>query len=274
MAGSFDLLLWCACLVGLVLAHATNNMLNDYVDFARGLDQGNYYRARYGTHVLNDGLLSRKSFRTYIALTGFGALAVALAILFSSNWQVLVPVAVGAIILLLYTYPMKSLGLGEIAVLLVWGPLMVGGTFQVVAGYWSWPVALVGAVTALGPTSLIFAKHVDKLIPDQAKGVKTLPVRLGEAPSRKLIQFILVSMYVSVLLCVVVGWLPMGTLLVCAAIPAAIDLNQILKDEKPEQCPALYPKIAWPLWFAAHAFLHTRKFGVFLMIGLASGLLF
>jgi 1,4-dihydroxy-2-naphthoate octaprenyltransferase len=273
LIGSFDLVLWLACLVGLVLAHASNNMLNDYIDYSRGLDQGNYYRARYGTHVLNDGLLDQKVFKVYIGLTGFTAFIIALGILIAVDGQVLIPTAIGALILLFYTYPMKTLGLGELAVLLVWGPLMVGGTFQVVAGYWSWPVAFVGAVTALGPTSLIFAKHVDKLMLDKSKGVKTLPVRMGEARSRRLIQVILVLMYVSVVLCVGYGWLPIGSLAVGAALPAAVTFNQILLSEKPEDCPALYPVTAWPLWFAAHAFIHTRRFGLLLMLGAASGLI-
>jgi len=274
MAGSFDPVLWFACVTGLMLAHATNNMLNDYVDYTRGLDQGNYYRARYGTHVLNDGLLDQHAFRIYIGVTGGAALVVALGILYVVDWQVMVPVVAGAFILLFYTYPLKTLGLGEFAVLLVWGPLMVGGTFQVVAGYWSWPVAMVGAVTALGPTSLIFAKHVDKLLMDEAKGVMTLPVRLGEQHARRLIQMILIGIYVGILLCVVLDWLPVGALVVAFALPTAFSFSRILENEKPAECPALYPVAAWPLWFAAHAFVHTRKFGVLLMLGLLSGVFY
>ncbi len=271
LSGAINFVLWLACVFGLLLAHASNNILNDYIDFARGLDQGNYYRVRYGTHVLNDGLVSKRKAKVYILLTGSAALVSALGILIAVDWRVLTPVAIGAFILLFYTYPLKTLGLGEMAVLLVWGPLMVGGTFHVVSGYWSWPVSIVGAVTALGPTSVILAKHVDKLSSDEAKGVRTLPVRLGEACARKLIQLTLLLMYASVLMCIVIGWLPTGTLLICLAIPAAIDFNQILNSEKPAQCPSLYPEFAWPLWFAAHAFSHARKFGLYLVLGLGSG---
>src|SRR2546430_10339218 len=32
----------------------------------------------------------------------------------------------GAVFVLFYTYPLKYIGLGEVAVILVWGPLMIG----------------------------------------------------------------------------------------------------------------------------------------------------
>jgi 1,4-dihydroxy-2-naphthoate octaprenyltransferase len=33
---------WLLCLVGLMFAHATNNLLNDYTDSRRGIDKNNY----------------------------------------------------------------------------------------------------------------------------------------------------------------------------------------------------------------------------------------
>ena len=56
----FDPSGWLLCLFGLTFAHGTNNLINDYVDFRTGLDRDNYVRVRYGTHVLNDGLLTER----------------------------------------------------------------------------------------------------------------------------------------------------------------------------------------------------------------------
>ena len=36
--GPVDAVAWFACLVGLLLAHATNNQLNDFTDSALGID--------------------------------------------------------------------------------------------------------------------------------------------------------------------------------------------------------------------------------------------
>ena len=53
-----DPMLWALTVLGLLLAHATNNLLNDATDSHRGLDKGNYFRNRYGVHALEQGLVS------------------------------------------------------------------------------------------------------------------------------------------------------------------------------------------------------------------------
>src|SRR4030042_1491983 len=61
----FDLAKWLLVAVGLILAHATNNLLNDYTDYTRGVDQNNYYRAQYGPHPLVHGLWTKPQLLTY-----------------------------------------------------------------------------------------------------------------------------------------------------------------------------------------------------------------
>ena len=43
--------------------------------------------------------------------------------------------ALGAIVLLAYTYPFKYWGLGEFAIFLIWGPIMIGGVYFVLSGW-------------------------------------------------------------------------------------------------------------------------------------------
>ena len=57
------------CVVGLVLAHATNNLLNDYTDSVRGVDKDNYFRTMYGPQTLEHGLWSKKQLLTYLKLS-------------------------------------------------------------------------------------------------------------------------------------------------------------------------------------------------------------
>ena len=76
---------------------------------------------------------------------------------------------------------MKYIGLGELTVILVWGPLMVGGTYYVTTGgIWSWEVAIISLVYSMGPTTVLFGKHTDKLIQDKAKRVYTLPEKISQ----------------------------------------------------------------------------------------------
>ena len=74
--------------------------------------------------------------------------------------------------------------MGEIAVLIVWGPLMIGGPYYVMSQQWDWNVVWASLPYVLGVTTVIFGKHIDKRDIDKAKKIYTLPVVLGEKLSR------------------------------------------------------------------------------------------
>ncbi len=268
LAGPVDGIAWALCVAGLLLAHATNNQLNDFTDSALGIDRGNYFRNRYGAHVLEDGLLSRRQLCVSIALTGAAALAIGAYLSLRIGPAVLWPLGAGAFFLLFYTYPLKRLGFGEIAVLLVWGPLMTGGSYLAATGTWSNWAALIGFVQALPPTTVIFGKHIDKLRFDAAKGIRTMPVRLGAARARAAVIGMLALPYACVPLLVTFGRLPWTALIVFAALPHAIRVSRTFRTESPAACPPGYPADVWPVWYAAHAFAHARVFGLLLLGGL------
>ena len=75
----FDFGSWFLLALGLIMAHATNNLLNDFTDYSRGVDQDNYYRSQYGPQPLVHGLMTKRELLTYAALTGAIALAAGLA---------------------------------------------------------------------------------------------------------------------------------------------------------------------------------------------------
>jgi len=76
--GSFHLGRWALLAVGLVFAHATNNLINDLTDHQRGVDKNNYFRTQYGPQPLEQGLLTIRSLLVYIAVTGLIAVAAGL----------------------------------------------------------------------------------------------------------------------------------------------------------------------------------------------------
>jgi len=132
----FNFWYWLLLAIGLVMAHATNNLLNDYTDFVKGVDQDNYYRSQYGPQPLVHGLLDKKGLLTYAAVTGLIALSAGLALVALRGGSTLLLLGLGVFFVLFYTWPLKYIGLGEIAVLIVWGPLMIGGGYYVITGQW------------------------------------------------------------------------------------------------------------------------------------------
>ena len=266
-ADAFDAALWLACALGLMFAHATNNLLNDYTDSKRGVDKNNYYRNQYGVHVLEDGLMSEAQFWRYLGSTGTIAIALGLWLVSERTGMTLNLMLAGAFFVLFYTWPLKYYGLGEPAVLLVWGPLMVGGTYYVVTGFWDWNVAWLSLLYALGPTTVLFGKHTDKIEADQAKGVNTLPVLLGEARSRRWVILMILAQYALSVALVATGSFGWPLLLVLLNIREVPRLAAVYGEPKPTRRPEAYPEEVWPLWFSAHAFRHTRRFTSLFLLG-------
>src|SRR4030095_12349207 len=126
--GAFNFVPWMALTLALILAHASNNIFNDYTDFVRGVDKDNYYRNIYGAQPVASGLMTRRQHLTYFAVTALLALVLGLYLAFYTNFSstTWVLLALGAFFLLFYTWPLKGMALGEIAVLIVWVALIIG----------------------------------------------------------------------------------------------------------------------------------------------------
>jgi 1,4-dihydroxy-2-naphthoate octaprenyltransferase len=266
--GQFNLGRYLLLLVGLIFAHATNNLLNDYTDFKRGVDKDNYFRTQYGPQPLESGLMTERELLTYAAVTGVIAVAAGLPLVIYGGGTALLLMAAGILFVLFYTWPLKYIGLGELAVILIWGPLMVGGGYFVITGSWDWNVVLASLPYALGPTTVIFGKHIDKLGQDNAKGIHTLPVVLGESISRAVVKGMIVLQYLLVIVLVLTGYFSPLMLIALIGLKNVPAVWKMLSRPKPAERPADYPADAWPLWFSAAAFLQNRLYGLMFLLGL------
>ena len=266
-ADQFDWALWLLIAFGLVMAHATNNLLNDYTDFVKGVDQDNYYRAQYGPQPLVHGLLTKKQLLTYAAVTGLIALSAGIALIAMRGGLTWIFLVLGVFFVLFYTWPLKYIALGEIAVLIVWGPLMIGGGYYVITGDWNWYVVLASLPYALGVTGVIFGKHIDKFEVDKAKKIHTLPVLLGERNSRITVVSMFILQYLAVVYLVAAGFFTPLPLIVLLAIPVLRQILPLFRQPKPPEKPADFPDV-WPNYFVAAAFQHNRRFGSLFLLGL------
>ncbi len=266
-AGSFNFWYWVLLEIGLIMSHATNNLYNDYTDYARGVDQDNYYRAQYGPQPLVHGLLTKRQVLIYAGVTGLIALAAGLVLVAARGWLALALLLAGAFFVLFYTFPLKYIALGELSVLIVWGPLMIGGGYYVISGAWDWNVVIASLVYALGVTTVIFGKHVDKYEVDKQKGIHTLPVIIGEKAGRYIVLAMFALQYLATIYLVITGFFTPVMLVVVLALPAFFQILPLFRQPRPKEKPADYPDV-WPNYFVAAAFVHNRRFGIWYLIGL------
>ncbi len=266
-AGQFNLLYYILLVIGLVFAHATNNLLNDLTDYDRGVDRDNYFRTQYGPQAIEQGLMTRRQMLTYAGVSGLIALLAGAYLVWVHGWLALALLAAGAFFVLFYTWPLKYIGLGEIAVIIVWGPLMIGGGYFVITGQWDWNVALAGLPYALGPTTVIFGKHIDKLREDKAKGIHTLPVIIGETAGRYSVMSMMALQYLLVSALVATGFFTPAMLSVLLALIPSPLVWKLLSKPKPTTRPA-EDRTGWPLYFVSAVFVHNRTYGMLFLLGL------
>ncbi|WKZ46087.1 MAG: prenyltransferase [Anaerolineales bacterium] len=267
--GAFNLLTWCILTLGLFIAHGTNNLINDYTDFSRGIDKDNYFRTQYGVHPLAQGFWDKSTHLLWFGVSGLLAALSGLYALYITDFAPVVAwlFGVGAFILLFYTYPLKYIGIGELSIFVIWGPLMIGGVFYVLTGVWSWTVVLASLPVGLNVMSINLGKHTDKGKEDALKGVRTLPVLLGETLARYVtMSSILISYIIMLYLVFAIHFFTPVMLLVFLAYKPALAALQRLSKPRPSQPPAGYP--IWPRWFSTVCFVHNRAFSNYFVLAL------
>ena len=265
----FPFWVWLVVTLGLFIAHGTNNILNDYTDYVKGVDTDNYFRLQYGVHPLAQGFWDKKTQLRWFYVSGVIAFASGI---FALAYRGVTPVMLalfgfGIITLLFYTWPLKHIGLGEFIIFLIWGPVFVGGVFYVLTGVWDWTVALAGVPFGLSVASINVGKHTDKLLADSRKEVRTLPVIIGEKAARYVTMVaILLAYLVFIYLVFFPRYFTPILLIILFAIPRAKLAFQTLLKPRPETPPAGFEY--WPTWFSAVAFYHNRMFGGLMVLGL------
>ncbi len=260
---------WLLAALGLLLAHASNNMMNDYFDLESGVDTPDYARALYAPHPILSGWVSKRELLQAILLVNAIDVAIALYLTWLRGWPVPVFAFAGLFLSVFYVAPplrFKHHGLGEPSVFLIWGPLMIAGSYFVTAGAlpgWVWAASVPYGILV---TSVLFGKHIDKCAVDEAKGIHTLPVLLGAERARRVNQALMLGFFVFTAALVLAGVLSVWSLLVLGAVPRLLRVLKLYGEPPPEEPPKNYP--VWPLWYVSAAFVVTRQAGALFALGL------
>ena len=257
-------------LAGLVLAHAASNLFNDYWDAKHGIDTSEgYFRPAYMPHPSLSGMMTPQGLFSLGLANLAGMVAIAAYFVVLRGPLVLVFAGLGVLFLLLYAggpIPLKRIGLGEATVFVVWGPLMVGGTFFVLSGVLPAWVLIASIPYAVSVTTVLFGKHIDKIEYDTKLGVKTVPVLLGEAATKTALKALIIIAYAAVIGLVAARFLPIWSLISLLALPRASQLFHTLSEPRPKEAPP--GAIMWPIWYLGFVFNHNRRFGALYVFGL------
>src|SRR4029450_120073 len=195
------------------------------------------------------GLVTKKQLLAGIAICQVLDLAIMITLIQRQDWWIAAFALGGLFLSWAYTAPplrLKKIGLGELDVLVTWGPLMVGGVYYAGVGALPWGGVGAAAVYALLPTTVLMGKHIDKLPYDAPAGTRTFPVLIGEGRAQALTQAMMVAYYLGVVALVVLRELPWPALLTFLAVPLLVKTMREYAKPRPTEAPPDNP--VWPLW--------------------------
>lgn len=186
---SFHLLSALAALFGALFIQIGTNLANDYFDFKKGSDRDD----RLGpTRVTQSGMMSLHAVKNATIIAFALAFLVGIYLVFRGGLPIVVIGLSSILFGVLYTggkYPIGYIGLGELFVLIFFGPVAVGGTYYVQTLTINSNVLIAGLAPGFFSSAILVVNNLRDIHSDRISGKKTLAVRFGESFSK--LQFVL-----------------------------------------------------------------------------------
>jgi len=222
-------------LVGGVGLHAVANVANDLYDFRRGVDVD--YPLEGSSRVLTDGVLDERQVTRCLLVLVAVVVACGAVLLAVRGLPMLVLGLVGLAGAYGYTggpRGYKYLGLGDVLVLVLMGPLMVGGSYLALTGALPSRVLLASAPVALLVSAVLVANNLRDVTHDRDTGVTTVSTALATRPALARAEYdvLLGLAALAVPVLVLTGVLPVAALLALLAVPLGVPLLRALHGSR------------------------------------------
>lgn len=221
--GSFSL--WKALLAGfgLVLTHASVNILNDYFDFRSGIDLATR-RTPFsgGSGILPERLLSPRQV-LWLGIAAF-VLAVPIGIYFiiTSGIMLLPLLLVAAFFIMLYSpfilkrpWPEWAAGAGL-------GALPILGLYFAQSGEYTWTAVIAAVPSALLVHNLLLLNEFPDVSADKVASRKTMPISVGQRKAGIFFSAVAIGIYVWIVAFAITGFLPLWSMLALLTLPLSL----------------------------------------------------
>ncbi|MCJ7743587.1 MAG: prenyltransferase [Dehalococcoidales bacterium] len=244
--GSFRLFYALLAFIGLLLAHISVNVLNDYFDYRSGIDL-EVQRTPFsgGSGILPAARMTPRQ----VFWLGMGAfiLIVPIGVYFvieiERGWQLLPLLLAGAICILAYTPLILRIKSPEWAAGLGMGTLPVLGTYFVQTASYNIPAAVIASIpSGLLVYNLLLLNEFPDTEADEKAGRQTLPITAGRKKASWVYCGVTIAVYLWIIAGVAFRQMPVFSLIALLTLPLAV--RAILGALKPDDMSKLVPAMA------------------------------
>ncbi len=244
--GDFSWAYYLLTLVAGVFMHAATNLINDYYDVKSGVDFKGVSTGIYRPHpLLEDKLTSRQVMTEAIVLYAV-ATGIGLYLAASRGWPLLTIGMIGVFASITYTAPpfkYKYIALGELSVFLMWGPLMVLGSYFIQSQAFSSSAVFISIPFGILVALVLLANNIRDISHDRSKGIRTLPIIIGERNGLRLYSTLVMFAYAGIIGMSIAGPLYLWTLIVVLSLPLALKLIRQMMQKIPADADAQTAKL-------------------------------
>jgi 1,4-dihydroxy-2-naphthoate polyprenyltransferase len=215
--------------IGVIFLHASVDIFNDYWDYKRGIDTTTQ-RTKFsgGTGVLPEKKLGPAT----VYKAGFFCMVIGLAIggyfVIHSGLVIAVILIVAILSIYFYSTTIVNVGLGETLVAIK-GAMIVIGTCYVQSGIIDFPIVLLGIISGMLSSLVLYIASFPDFDADKEKGRKTLVILLGKDKGSKIFPFLIIFIYILISTGIMVQYLPIYSMITFISLPFAIRSSQLLK---------------------------------------------
>ncbi len=192
-AGHFDLLIFLFTLLTALGIQMGTNLANDYFDFKKGADTS----LRLGpVRVMQAGLLSASAMKKLLVIHFIFVSLVGSFLVFSGGAIFALLIAAAIACAIFYTaspYSIAYLGLGELFVLIFFGPVAVASVYFLQAGALSLEATCAGFSCGLISSSILMVNNIRDVQEDRNANKKTVVVRFGTFFGKGLFAFFILT---------------------------------------------------------------------------------
>jgi 1,4-dihydroxy-2-naphthoate polyprenyltransferase len=227
---------------GITLFHAAANVINDYFDSRYQIDREDSPTAKYRPQPILSGMLTPRQLLGEAVVLFALTLIIGVTAAVLISWHILWIGVVGFLTSVFYTatpIKFKYRALGEPAVFMIWGPLMIEGAYAVQRQTLSLEAFIISIPFGVLVALVLFANNMRDIAHDSRQDVKTLGIILGSRGSYRLFTGLIILAYLYVLGMIVTGIMSRWGFLIFLSVPSAIRLLKIFKKEIPDMADAL-----------------------------------
>lgn len=180
----FSLLPFLAALFGSIMIQIGTNFANDLFDFKKQTDTAD----RIGPmRVTQAGLVTPKQITIATVIAFALAMVAGVYLVYIAGWPIVIIGLVSIVCGVLYTagpIPLGYIGLGELFVLIFYGPVALAGTYYVQSLEMSGGIILAGLPLGMISTAILVVNNLRDIETDKTGKKNTLAVRFGRTFAR------------------------------------------------------------------------------------------